>query len=71
MISNVGPSNPFTGKWIVVSLYCNAAGRGWRLLKTYRYKSFVWEFTETGLVMFPMGTVVHSGILRELFRNHE
>ncbi len=57
--------NIFTGKWRVVSLYCNVVKQGWMLFKRYRPKSFVWEFCEIGSVRFPIGSVLHSGVLRE------
>ncbi len=58
--------NIFTGKWRVVSLCCNVVEQGWTLFKRYGRKSFVWEFCEIGSVRFPVGSVIHSGILREL-----
>ncbi len=64
-------SNPFTGKWRVVSLYCNVVEQGWTLFKRYGRRSFVWEFCEIGSVRFPVGSVIHSGVLRESRLKHE
>ncbi len=63
--------NIFIGKWRVVSLYANVVEQGWTLFKRYGRKSFVWEFCEIGSVRFPIGSVMHSGVLRELRRKHE
>ena len=65
------PRNPFTGRWKVLSLYCNVHGQGWTLFKVYGHKSFVWEFTETKCIEFPSGGVMYDGKLRELRWKHE
>ena len=71
MKSIIEESNPFTGKWKIVSLYCNVVEQGWTLFKRYGHGAFVWEFCEIGSVRFPVGSVFHSGVLRELRSKHE
>ena len=65
------PENPFVGKWKIVSLYCNVVEQGWTLFKRYGHGAFVWEFCEIGSVRFPVGSVFHSGVLRELRSKHD
>ncbi len=71
MESTSQESNPFIGKWRIVSLYANVVEQGWTLFKRYGRKSFVWEFCEIGSVRFPNGSTLHSGVLRELRSKHE
>jgi hypothetical protein len=71
MESTSQESNPFTGKWRIISLYCNVVDQGWTLFKRYGSKSFVWEFCEIGSVRFPSGSVLHSGVLHEVRPKHK
>jgi hypothetical protein len=63
--------NIFTGKWRIVSLYCNVVEQGWTLFKRYGPQDFIWEFTEIASVRLPTGGVLHSGVLHEVRLKHE
>ena len=63
--------NPFTGRWKVISLYCNVHNQGWMLFEIYDPKSFIWEFTEIQKIEFPSGSVAYGGKLTELRQKQE
>lgn len=57
-------SNPFNGRWKVISLWRGVRGWRWPTAATCRRNRLVLEFAETGKAVFPSGNTLFCGNLR-------